>query len=178
MFRAHSGAFGGLSVKLLYALLGLGLAFICTTGVDIWLAKSAARGRAFPRIQSAWTTFVWATPALIALACTLSLTLNVPPVPVFWIGLPLLSLAGVWVPQRIAHWSGPLAAALAIASLPLTHAARFGVPEPSSIALSVNAGLVLIAVGLVALGMRNRKRSALMTTTAPASTAIAEADAR
>jgi uncharacterized iron-regulated membrane protein len=173
MFRAHAGAFGGLPVKLLYVLLGLGLTFICTTGVDIWLAKSAARGRAYPPIQSTWTVFVWATPALIALVCTLSLALNAPPVPLFWIALPLVSLAGIWIPQHVAHWAGPLAAAVAIASLPLAHVARFGLPEPGSIALGVNGGLILVAVGLLALGFRNRRRIAQFVAPEPASAATA-----
>jgi hypothetical protein len=162
MFRAHAGAFGGLPAKLLYVLLGLGLTFICTTGVDIWLAKSAARGRAYPRLQSAWTIFVWATPALIALACTLSLIANVPPVPFFWIGLVLVSLAGVWIPQRVAHWAAPLAAAVATLSLPLAHATQFGLPELGSIAFAVNVGLVTVAIILLALALRNRRRSEQM----------------
>lgn len=172
MFRAHAGAFGGLPVKFLYALFGLGLAFICTTGVDIWLAKSAERGRSYPRIQSAWTVFVWATPALIALACTLSLIGDVPPVPLFWSGLALVSLAGVWVPQRLAHWAAPLAAAAATLSLPLAHAVKLGIPSANTVAFGVNTGLTLIAVALFALALRNRRASAL-TTAQPASTAVA-----
>lgn len=160
MFRVHAGAFGGPWVQWLYAILGLGLSFICTTGVDIWLAKAAARGRTYDRVQSAWTSFVWATPAMIALACTINLIADTDPIPVFWIGLAVLSLAGVWTPQRFAHWLGPLLAGIAALSLPIFHAARFGADAFTHAGLSVNAGVATCAIAMIALALRNLKRQA------------------
>lgn len=164
MFRVHAGAFGGVSVKLLYFVLGLGLTFLCTTGVDIWLAKAAAKGREHPRVQSAWTTFVWATPALIALTCTLSLASGLAPEPLFWIGLLIVSLAGIWIPQRIAHWAGPAAAGIGALLLAIVHTTQFGGGSWRAAALAVNLGLVLTAALLIALSVRNRRR----VSTAPA----------
>jgi uncharacterized iron-regulated membrane protein len=161
MFRLHAGAFGGLGVKLLYAALGLCLTFLCTTGVDIWLAKAAAKGRDLSRIQSAWTTFVWATPALLGLACALALLLQTPPAAVFWIGLLLSGAAGFWIPQRIAHWSGPLIAGIAVLMIPIAHSVRFGAAAwTADMAFAVNLGLALSGAVLMALGIRNRRRAA------------------
>lgn len=160
MFRIHAGAFGGLTVKLLYLALGLALSFICTTGVDIWLAKAATRGREHPRIQSAWTSFVWATPAMLALASTFYILWAAPSEPVFWAGLLLLSLAGVWIPQRVVHWLAPLMTGILTMALPVAHVARFGADALSPAGIWMDAGLALSAALLIALGARNRARGA------------------
>lgn len=161
MFRIHAGAFGGFLVKLIYLALGLGLSFICTTGVDIWLAKAAARGREHPGIQSTWTSFVWATPAMLASTATLYILWTVPAEPVFWSGLALLSLAGIRVPQRVLHWAAPLAAGIAVLSLPVAHLVRFGSEAMAPVALGVNAGWAVTAIALIALGLRNRQRTSV-----------------
>lgn len=158
MFRVHAGAFGGPLVEWLYALLGLALCFICTTGVDIWLAKAADRGRFYPRIQSAWTSFVWATPALLALACTLSLLAGTPPVPVFWIGLVAFSLLGMLAPQTTLHWLSPMLAGVAVLSLPLAHTLLYGAAALSGVAAAVNVGFAGAALALLGLGLRNSRR--------------------
>ena len=161
MFRIHAGAFGGLLVKLVYFALGLGLSFICTTGVDIWLAKTAARGRDRPVIQAVWTSFVWATPAMLAAAAVVYMLWSVPPEPVFWTGLALLSLAGTWVAQQILHWAAPLAAGVAVLALPLAHFIRFGSDAAAPAAMGINTGWALAAVTLIALGLRNRQRTSI-----------------
>jgi len=161
MFRLHAGAFGGVAVKCLYLALGLALTFLCTTGVDIWLAKAAARGRAYPRIQSAWTTFVWGTPALLGAACALAFAASAPPLPTFWFGLLIVSIAGVWLPQRLLHWAGPAAAAIATIAIPIAHTAQFGVGSWQVAASAVNVGLVVTAFALAALAVRNRRQASV-----------------
>lgn len=158
MFRLHAGGFGGMAVKLIYVVLGLGLSFLCTTGVDIWLVKSAERGRPYPRIQSAWTTFVWATPALVALACVLAMLAHIPPAPFFWIGLLLVTLAGVWADQRRLHWLAPLAAGASIMVLPLAHLSKHGAEAFSPIGGAVNTALALTAITILVLAIRNRRK--------------------
>lgn len=160
MFRIHAGAFGGMAVKFTYLALGLALSFICTTGVDIWLAKAAARGREYPRVQSAWTSFVWATPAMLAFASTLYVNWAVSPAPVFWCGLLLASLAGVWTPQKLVHWLAPFATGVLTLMPPVAHIARFGADAFTPAGVWINAGLALSAGLLIALGFRNRSRSA------------------
>lgn len=159
MFRLHAGAFGGVTVKFLYLALGLTLTFLCTTGVDIWLAKAVARGRALPRIQSVWTTFVWGTPTLLGAACALSLAASAPPLPIFWLGLLIVSVAGIWIPQRFAQWAGPAAAAAGILAIPIAHTMQFGGGSWEAAALAINAGLMVTALLLAALSLRNWRRT-------------------
>ena len=166
MFRLHAGAFGGLTVKFLYLILGFGLTVLCTTGVDIWLAKAAARGRAYPRFQSAWTSFVWGAPALLAASCAAALMTQAPPLPLFWIGLLLVCLAGIWIPQRHVHWVGPATAALATLSLPVAHSMQFGGASWEAAALGINAGLAVTAFALAALAFRNWRRASVAITAA------------
>ncbi|KCZ86119.1 iron uptake protein [Hyphomonas adhaerens MHS-3] len=164
MFRIHAGAFGGILVKLIYFALGLGLSFICTTGVDIWLAKAAARGRQHPGIQSTWTSFVWGTPAMLAIAGALYILWAVPPEPVFWIGLIFISLGGIWVPQRLLHWIGPAATATATLLLLTVHAVRFGPDVATHAGLGVSAGLFATSFALAALGWRNWTKAGTVQT--------------
>lgn len=157
MFRLHAGAFGGLAVKFLYLILGFGMTFLCTTGVDIWLAKAAARGRGYPRFQSAWTCFVWGAPALLAAACAASLTTAAPPAPLFWIGLAIASVSGIWIPQRRAHWLGPGATALTTLAIPVAHTVQFGGSSWEAAALAVNIGFLATAIALWVLAVRNHR---------------------
>lgn len=159
MFRIHAGAFGGVPVKFIYLLLGLALSLLCTTGIDIWLAKSAARGRAYPRVQAAWTTFVWAVPALLAITVSLSLHLDFTRVAFFWSALFGVSLAGIWASQRLVHWLGPLATGIAVLTIPAAHVAAFGGDALGPAAVAVNAGFVVTAAGLLALAVRNALKS-------------------
>jgi uncharacterized iron-regulated membrane protein len=159
MFRIHAGAFGGITVKLAYLALGLGLSFICTTGVDIWLAKAAARGTGHPGIQSAWTSFVWGTPAMLASAASLYMLWQIPPEPVFWIGLLSISLGGIWVPQQRLHWIAPLTAGVATLVLPAAHLARFGAEAMTFAGTIVNVSWLAAAVVLIVLGVRNKLTS-------------------
>lgn len=168
MFRVHAGAFGGDLVKLLYLGLGLGLGFICATGVDIWLAKSAARGRANPRIQAAWTTFVWGAPTVVAAAGTLFLLWKVSPIPTYWAGLATLSLCGGLSTPRLTTWLAPLVGGLLTASLPLAHLVRFGADAAAPAALGVNLALVAAAVAMIVLGGWRWSRRGLEASSAPA----------
>lgn len=69
----HFGTFGGLAVKAAYLLLGLGLCWVTSTGVTIWLARRRARGRPAPGWERAWTAVVWGQPAALAISAVLAI---------------------------------------------------------------------------------------------------------
>jgi uncharacterized iron-regulated membrane protein len=80
--QLHFGFFGGLPVRLAYVVLGCALSFISASGVTIWLARRADRGRPAPRVRAAWLGWTWGAPtALVAAALASRLA---SPNLVFW----------------------------------------------------------------------------------------------
>ena len=67
-YNLHFGNYGGLPVKIAYALFGLALTAISGTGVSIWLGKRARRGFDHPRLAALWSGVVWGFP--LALTAT------------------------------------------------------------------------------------------------------------
>jgi hypothetical protein len=139
LYPLHFGSFGGLWVKLAYAVLGLGLCVICATGMDIWLVKSAEKGRARPRLHRLWTVFVWGMPAALPLAAAVYLLVGWSPVAVFWILLMLMSVAAAAISARSeapqAVWSGVMKGVLGLSLLllPLAHLAVFRSFSPAAV---------------------------------------------
>lgn len=113
-YKLHFGSFGGLSVKLAYILFGLALTVISATGTWLWLIKRRQRGRPAPRLEAMWTTVIWGSPLLIALAFVLRVTVgpHAPLAAFFWLGL-LLLVAGAALVRHAGRLSIGLRAALA-----------------------------------------------------------------
>lgn len=93
----HFGFFGGLPVRLAYAVLGLALTYVCATGVSIWLARRRDRGRALAPLERAWTAWTWGAPVALIVAAGLSRV--AAPSLSFWIVVVLAQVA-VLAPPR------------------------------------------------------------------------------
>ena len=89
--NVHFGFFGGLPVRLAYAVLGLALTYVCATGISIWLARRRARGRPAPRLEWAWSAWTWGAPLALIAAALLSRW--APPGPCFWSLVALCQVA-------------------------------------------------------------------------------------
>lgn len=152
LYKLHFGSFGGLWVQWAYMLLGLGLCLVCTTGVDIWLLKSAQRGRDRPRLRAAWRCFVWGAPCAMVIAAILTLLTGLVFKPIFWTVLAGATLAGGYSAKPIACWCR-YALGIGLLLLTAAHGIRFGAHALSGAALSVNA--TLLVIGLVVLLARN-----------------------
>jgi len=61
-YPLHFGNYGGLPVKLAYAVFGLALTAIVATGITIWIRKKERRGYPQPCIRNAWEGVVWGVP--------------------------------------------------------------------------------------------------------------------
>ncbi|WP_158085587.1 PepSY-associated TM helix domain-containing protein [Henriciella aquimarina] len=72
-YYLHFGDFGGLAVKVAYAVFGIALCIIIAAGMNIYFLKRAEAGRALPRLASAWSGLVWGTSALLAVTLLASL---------------------------------------------------------------------------------------------------------
>lgn len=69
----HFGWFGGIGVKILYAILGLALTIVTQSGVVIWLARKRDRGYPAVRWERVWTALVWSQPLALAVPALVAL---------------------------------------------------------------------------------------------------------
>ncbi|HTN40459.1 MAG TPA: PepSY domain-containing protein, partial [Asticcacaulis sp.] len=152
LYRLHFGNFGGVWVRWAYVLLGAALCLICTTGMDIWLLKSAQKGRPYPRLHKLWTGFVWTVPTAMAIATLATVTARLPFVPVFWGLTVALSLASLLATSQ-AHLSviGRYVFASSLLALAAGHVLRFGAAAFSSGALGLNLTFCLLAAITIGL---------------------------
>lgn len=107
-YNLHFGNYGGLSVKIAYAVFGLALTVVTATGVSIWLAKRRRRGVDDSRLRPVWDAVVWGVPLALAVCLVTRLVIgNAVSLPVlFWslAGLILLAavaLHGYWKPRQL-----------------------------------------------------------------------------
>jgi uncharacterized iron-regulated membrane protein len=101
-YDLHFGNYGGLPVKIAYALFGLALTAVCATGTYIWLGKRRRRGFAEPRLRAAWDAVVWGSPVALALTLAVRLTLGntAPFAAIFWLTLAAAVIAAIAVAGR------------------------------------------------------------------------------
>ena len=86
IYRLHFGTFAGAITKWVYLILGLGLAVVSATGINVWLA----RRRIQDPLNHLWVGLVWGLPFAIVGSAALKIGLDAPPVPAFW-GLVVLA---------------------------------------------------------------------------------------
>ncbi|WP_420137775.1 PepSY-associated TM helix domain-containing protein [Sphingomonas sp.] len=105
-YDLHFGNFGGLPVKIAYAILGLALTAICATGTYIWLGKRRRRGLEEPRLRSVWDAVVWGSPLMLTATFLLRKLAgnDAPLATTYWLGSVALILAGIVLsrPGRLA----------------------------------------------------------------------------
>lgn len=96
-YNLHFGTFGGLPVKVAYAVFGIALTAICATGTYIWLGKRRRRGISEPRLLASWNGVIIGTPvALLAtIAARVLIGNEAPFVAIFWAGLALVIVIAV-----------------------------------------------------------------------------------
>lgn len=146
----HFGWFGGGSVKIAYALLGLGLTYLAAGGVTIWLARRRDKGRPAPGWERVWTALVWGQP--VALTCAAFAALFTPSVmPLIWawaaVGIGALIAAALF-PSAIVSQAGRAITGTLLIVLAAVHSAFFGTGD--SMALIVDGALGLTGFILLA----------------------------
>ncbi|MEX1147359.1 MAG: PepSY-associated TM helix domain-containing protein, partial [Sphingomonadales bacterium] len=106
VYTIHFGSYGGTPIKVVYAILGLALTFIITSGIRIHLLRRRQQGFRTAPLEPVWAGIVWGVPGLLAVTLVLALTApgSVPYLPlVFWGGLVVIVagiLTGTLVPRR------------------------------------------------------------------------------
>lgn len=150
----HFGWFGGVFVKIVYVVLGLGVTIVTASGVSIWLARRRDKGRPAPGWERIWIACVWSQPVAYA-ASGLAALLSPPAgsgtaILLAWLGTTLAALATArfWtvaeVSERLRLAGGILLLAVVLAHT-LRHAAAIGDP----MAWAVSCGLVAAGLGLI-----------------------------
>jgi uncharacterized iron-regulated membrane protein len=150
-YRIHFGNFGGLPVKILYALLGLSLTVISATGINIWLARRRTRDS----LNDLWMGTIWGAPAALALTAVTEVVLDVPSTALFWLGLGASiawSLA-VRHPQRARRDLCAVTAGL-LGLLLVGYAARFGAGPLAPPAFWIGGGVLAVGVAMGSLALR------------------------
>lgn len=162
VYSLHFGDFGGWAVKLIYALLGLALTAMIAAGLDIWLIKSAGKGRPRPALHRLWVTLVYGAPAAIALTFVVSMPTGLNPVALFWgqmvlMGtVSLISMRFSAAPATEVSRLLRLVLGSAIVAMPLSH---FLIHRSTTFAaLQVSLPLILIGLGVAASALRRRSR--------------------
>lgn len=151
VYRLHFGHFGGWASKLLYGVLGLGLAWVCVSGVNIWLARRDHRSV----VNGLWDGLVWGFPIALAASATVAL-LEGPAQTAFLATAALVPTAAGAMPGLLGQAQLRGLLALSLATLAAVHAGRFGLGQPS-VAIVIDAILVAIALG-IAWAQRATKR--------------------
>ncbi len=90
VYRLHFGHFAGLPIKFLYFILGLALAYVCISGINIWLIKR----RYEDWLNKAWTATVWGLPLAITASVFLQIMHWAPATATFWISWLAIIIGG------------------------------------------------------------------------------------
>lgn len=133
--KLHFGWFGGGALKIVYALLGLGLTYLAAGGVTIWLARRRDKRNPAPGLERLWAATVWSQP--VALAIPALVTAGFSPMiskeALIWIWgiatlLPLFAALRVEA-DALSHWLKRLSG-VALVVTAVVHLARFIPADP------------------------------------------------
>lgn len=164
VYRLHFGHFAGMPVKLLYGLMGLALTVVSASGVNIYLARRRRRGLA----DGLWVAVVWGSPLALALAAVAALA-GLPPLPVFLAAGLAAALAAALVRDADRVRRGlMLALGASLPAIAAAHALRFGMGAGPAVADAINLALLLGALALLALLIRDLRRRGRTPVPAPA----------
>ncbi|OYW79846.1 MAG: hypothetical protein B7Z26_07410 [Asticcacaulis sp. 32-58-5] len=158
LYDLHFGSFGGWPVKLIYAVLGFGLTVMIAAGMDIWLIKSAEKGKPHPLIHRLWTVLIYGAPAMIAATFAIAMSTGANPVAVFWGGMALMAVITLISPRfsdaPIAEVSRLMRLALGLSLLAMVSAHQATHMSFTTAALQVNIVLVLLGLGFALTAAR------------------------
>ena len=171
-YRLHFGSYGGLPVKVAYALFGAALAFMISAGLNIYFLKRREKLRPAPKLEAMWAAVVWGAPAAMFLAMASSVAQVAPAAslpPVFWSGLALAILVAAILGDRgaVARCGRYACAGLLVLGL-ATHFAVNSSAFVSPAAIATSAfGLAAAAALLLPEWMSIVRRPQRSATTTP-----------
>ncbi|NVK87658.1 MAG: PepSY domain-containing protein [Gammaproteobacteria bacterium] len=145
VYRLHFGHFGSAWVKVLYFCLGIALTVVCVSGVNIWLLRRQ------PALfyRRAWTAMVWGTPMALALSMfAIGKWFSAGQLFISGVALSLV-IAFCCRSYRLSRCLLQLITAAILVFVVIAHRLLFDYPVQLDAINGVNAGCILLALGLV-----------------------------
>ncbi len=102
VYNIHFGNWGGLPVKVAYAIFGVLLSVIVASGLRIYFLRRNQKGLHAPKLESAWEGLLWGAPLVLVLClgfAVVGVLDGLGLVALFWFGLILL----VGIAAMVAH---------------------------------------------------------------------------
>ncbi len=150
-YRLHFGHFGGLPVKIIYTLLGLGLCFMCATGMNIWFRRQQQAGAERPKTERLWLSAIWGFPCAVALTAITDFWWPGASVWIFWLTSLVLAIAALAASSRHQVSLGLRLLLIGLITLLLLiHIGHFGAASFAGASLLVNGLLLMAALALIA----------------------------
>lgn len=152
----HFGWFGGLTVKIVYGLLGLALTIVTHSGVTIWLARRRDKGRPAPRWERVWAGVAWGQPLALAVAALVSFFFAERFILVAYLVCTTVAIVGsLRMPTaELAVRVMRLASAVTIAAVLVVHSYVWAAAASDKMAWAVSATLLLAALAIAARSPR------------------------
>ena len=157
----HVGWFGGLTIKIVYGLLGLGLTVVTHSGVTIWLARRRDKGRPAPVWERIWPAAVWGQPLALATSAIAALQFEERTSLPVYLATVLLSFvlpACMGNPATITRTLRALTA-VALAATVLMHGLVWAPKVSDTLAWFVSLSALVAAVAIMAGAVVARKPS-------------------
>jgi len=159
VYRLHFGHFGGFITKLFYVVLGLSLTVVSATGINIWLEKRKYRDA----LNLIWPGVVWGMPLALVAASFTQAIFHLPSVAVFWSGMLVTMVAGLFVRDEVAYKRQlQTLTATALVVLVVAYGIKFGADAFSAAGLPGSLVLLCLA-GLMIYLAHGGRRSQLAT---------------
>ncbi|MCY1672587.1 PepSY-associated TM helix domain-containing protein [Novosphingobium sp. SL115] len=146
----HFGWFGGGAIKIIYSLLGIGLAYLAAGGVHIWLARRHDKGRPTPTWERVWAACVWGQPMALSAAALASVIWAFQAATVWtWMIASVVAVvaAGFFTPVGLSRLAR-LATGTVLVLTVVSHLLLTMPGDP--VALVMDGALALIGAGLLA----------------------------
>ncbi len=152
-YRLHFGNYGGLPVQILYALLGVGMCFLCVTGMNIWFRRQQQAGILYLTLERIWSGITWGFPSAIAISLLLDFWWETQYVAVFWISSLLLIIASASAKNRQQVSIGLRLFLISLLSLiVVTHVVHYKANALNSASAFINV-LLCLTIGLLITGL-------------------------
>lgn len=149
----HFGTYGGIVLKIVYLVLGLGMAVMVATGGQILLARQRDQGRALPRWERVWDGVVWGQPVAMLISPLAVLLTASPPLPFYWATTIAILVASPFMGATRAMLR--LATAVLAGALGLLH--LFLVRPQTGVGVVIDLSLVTLAAGFVLMARRGHE---------------------